>query len=124
MLELESLFCFFIVQTLSNVKFWIDESISIRIFFLLSIFILRKKIYTLTKLIIDILALKMLILVIDTNLIEILLRHQSYCSRLRIEFDDSYLFYSSQKSEIFCSLVRGIPNTNQRQEMTWYWLLN
>lgn len=124
MLELESLFCFFIVQTLSNVKFWIDESISIRIFFLLSIFILRKKIYTLTKLIIDILALKMLILVIDTNLIEILLRQQSYCSRLRIEFDDSYLFYSSQKSEIFCSLVRGIPNTNQRQEMTWYWLLN
>ena len=124
MLELESLFCFFIVQTLSNVKFWIDESISIRIFFLLSIFILRKKIYTLTKLIIDILPLKMLILVIDTNLIEILLRHQSYCSRLRIEFDDSYLFYSSQKSEIFCSLVRGIPNTNQRQEMTWYWLLN
>ena len=124
MLELESLFCFFIVQTLSSVKFWIDESISIRIFFLLSIFILRKKIYTLTKLIIDILALKMLILVIDTNLIEILLRQQSYCSRLRIEFDDSYLFYSSQKSEIFCSLVRGIPNTNQRQEMTWYWLLN
>lgn len=124
MLELESLFCFFIVQTLSSVKFWIDEPTNIRIFFLLSIFILRKKIYTLTKLIIDILPLKMLILVIDTNLIEILLRHQSYCSRLRIEFDDSYLFYSSQKSEIFCSLVRGIPNTNQRQEMTWYWLLN
>lgn len=124
MLELESLFCFFIVQTLSSVKFWIDEPTNIRIFFLLSIFILRKKIYTLTKLIIDILALKMLILVIDTNLIEILLRQQSYCSRLRIEFDDSYLFYSSQKSEIFCSLVRGIPNTNQRQEMTWYWLLN
>lgn len=124
MLELESLFCFFIVQTLSSVKFWIDKPSNIRIFFLLSIFILRKKIYTLTKLIIDILPLKMLILVIDTNLIEILLRHQSYCSRLRIEFDDSYLFYSSQKSEIFCSLVRGIPNTNQRQEMTWYWLLN
>lgn len=124
MLELESLFCFFIVQTLSSVKFWIDEPTNIRIFFLLSIFILRKKIYTLTKLIIDILPLKMLILVIDTNLIEILLRQQSYCSRLRIEFDDSYLFYSSQKSEIFCSLVRGIPNTNQRQEMTWYWLLN
>lgn len=100
MLELESLFCFFIVQTLSSVKFWIDEPTNIRIFFLLSIFILRKKIYTLTKLIIDILPLKMLILVIDTNLIEILLRHQSYCSRLRIEFDDSYPFYSS-----FLSLV-------------------